>query len=275
MRTVTPTMPWPAAGTMASASSTTLACSSRPRRFSPASASSVPWQSPAASLARREPTLPRIMPTFRSGRACSSCAWRRRLAVPISAPAGMAPKGSPGSLCGASGPSTSASRASSRFRVQASTMPGGSSVSRSFRLCTAKSMRPSSSASWISLAKRPLPPISARRRSWMRSPEVAITCSSKALALRRTGQKCSTRSRKVRVCHSASGEPRVPTRSGSGRRACGFTGPPEATPLAGAPAVVACPAPARRSAGAMAQDRAKAPAGASGRTGWAKDMRAS
>ena len=53
----------------------------------------------------------------------------------------------------------------------------------------------------------------------MRSPETAITCSSKASASRSTGQKRLMIDRKVRVCQRASGEPRVPTRSGS-RWAC-------------------------------------------------------
>ena len=133
----------------------------------------------------------------------------------MTAPVGRLANGSAGSACASAEPRISASRASSRRSVQASTIPGGSAVSRSFRLCTAKSMRRSASASWISLANRPLPPISARRRSCTASPVVRMACSSNTSRLRSTGQKLVRTSRKSRVWISASGEPRVPTRSGS------------------------------------------------------------
>ena len=97
-------------------------------------------------------------------------------------------------------------------------MPGGSVVSRSFRLCTAKSIRRSANASWISLANRPFPPISARRRFCTASPVVRIGCSS------RTREHAGLRSSmKRRVWISASGEPRVPTRN-AGARSCGLSG---------------------------------------------------
>ncbi len=127
----------------------------------------------------------------RSGRACSNCAWRRTDEVPMTAPAGRQANGFAGSACAWAEPRISASRASSRRSVQASTMPGGSAVSRSFRLCTAKSMRRSASASWISLANRPLPPISARRRSCTASPVVRMACSSNTSRLRSTGRSAS------------------------------------------------------------------------------------
>jgi hypothetical protein len=66
---------------------------------------------------------------------------------------------------------------SSRSGVAASTRPGGSSAGMSFSEWMAQSMRPSSRASSISLVNRPLPPISIRRRSWMRSPVVTIGIS--------------------------------------------------------------------------------------------------
>ena len=187
----------------------------------------------------------------------------RRAAAPAAGPRrcrparrpGSAPQGSAGSAGRPPGGSINASRASSRFSVQARTIPAGSCVSRSFRLWTAKSTRRSSSASWISLAKRPLPPISARRRSCTRSPVVRIGCSSKAPAARSTGQKRVMMDRKCRVCQRASGEARVPTRSGSGRR----------------PSCAGTAAAARRSgfAGSGVSGRADRSAGRSG----AADMR--
>ena len=57
---------------------------------------------------------------------------------------------------------------------------------------------------------------------------------SNALAARSTGQKCVTIPRKQRVCHRASGDPRVPTRRGR-ERICGRTrGEPGAGPPTGA-----------------------------------------
>ena len=141
----------------------------------------------------------------------------------MTALAGNTENASTGSAEMQSGPMISASRASSRRSVQASTMPGGSSVSRSFSEWTAKSMRRSASASWISFENRPLPPISASERSCTVSPVVRMTCSSNTSSLLKpgasTGQKLASRRMNTRVCTRASGEPRVPTRSGRPRRA--------------------------------------------------------
>src|SRR5271165_19484 len=112
-------------------------------------------------------------------------------------------------------------------------MPAGSSDSRSFRLCTAKSIRPSASASWISLANRPFPPISASRvpAAWVASPVVRMTCSSNTgrspCGWRSIVPARRTRSRKSRVWISASGEPRVPTRRrrAEPRGGIGMSGP--------------------------------------------------
>ena len=204
-----------------SGSSTTEARSAMPRRFKPASASSEAAHSPAASLSSRVCTLPRM----RGDRQVRPRVQQLRL-PPDRGGADHRAGGQAGERVGrvrrlAVRARGSARRAHPRAcSVQASTMPGGSSVSRSFRLCTAKSMRPSASASWISLANRPLPPMSARRRSCTASPVVRMACSSNTSMPRSTGQNVVSRSRKARVCTSASGEPRVPTRSGSCAR-CG------------------------------------------------------
>ena len=76
--------------------------------------------------------------------------------------------------------------------------------------CTARSMRPSSSASSISLVNRPLPPTSASGRSWMASPVVRMMLSS--IASSDTPSAAASRARTVRACTSASGLPRVPMR---------------------------------------------------------------
>ena len=57
-------------------------------------------------------------------------------------------------------------------------MPSGSQVSRSFSECTARSILPTTSASSISLANRPLPPISPSRRCCIRSPVVRMVTIS-------------------------------------------------------------------------------------------------
>ena len=53
-------------------------------------------------------------------------------------------------------------------------MPSGSAVGMSLAEWTARSIRPASSASSISLVNSPLPPASASGRSVMRSPVVRI-----------------------------------------------------------------------------------------------------
>ena len=213
-RAVMPTIPWQAAGSMASGSSTTCARSAIPSRFKPASASSEQVKSPAATRPSRVCTLPRMISTRRSGRRCSNCACRRTEAVPTKAPCGKTASGSSAEPSPHPAPRISASRGSSRSSTQASTMPGGNSVSRSLRLCTATSMRPSASASWISLAKSPLPPISARRLSCTLSPDVAMMCSSSAPSSASAGMAARATLAKCRACQSASGEPRVPMRMG-------------------------------------------------------------
>ena len=91
-RTVMPMMPCPAAGTINSGSSAKFARSVRPRRFSPATASSEATQAPSFSLPSRVCTLPRSVVMRMSGRWCSSCACRRTEEVPTTAPTGRAGK---------------------------------------------------------------------------------------------------------------------------------------------------------------------------------------
>ena len=177
--------------------------SARPRRRSPAQASSVASATPSSSLRSRVSTLPRIGTTLRSGRTCSTCACRRSDEVATTAPGGR-------SISEATLRLMKASRTSSRGSRQAIVRPAGSSVGMSFMECTARSISPASRASSSSLVNRPLPPASASGRSWMRSPVVLMTRTSKAC---RPGPcAASSRARTSAACARASGEPRVPIR---------------------------------------------------------------
>ena len=120
---------------------------------------------PASSFASRVSTLPRRRTTSRSARARITCACRRTELVPIRAPFGKSANDF--ALC-----ERNASRGSSRGSNAAMPSPSGKIVGTSFIEWTARSMRPSSSASPSSLVKRPLPPASASERSWIRSPDV-------------------------------------------------------------------------------------------------------
>ena len=129
--------------------------------------------SPSRSFRSRVSTFPRIGVTVRSGRSARSWTRRRRLDVPTRAARGRDP-----TRVGVA--ATSTSRGSSRRGKAASTSPLGRSAGRSFRLCTARSTRPSRRASSISCTKRPLPPTSARWAVARRSPEVRIGTTSTA-----------------------------------------------------------------------------------------------
>lgn len=172
-------------------------------RFSPASAKNVASASPASSFANRVSTLPRNTETFKSRRANNTCACRRKLAVPTVAPAGKSANVFAFKL-------TNASRGSSRSGTQASVIPSGNRVGRSFSECTARSIRPSNSASSSSFVKRPLPPASIKVRSWMRSPLVTIGTISNASSL--NPSFAAKRARVCPVCASDSFEPRAPMR---------------------------------------------------------------
>ena len=73
----------------------------------------------------------------------------------------------------------SASRGSSRSGIAASVRPAGSSVGMSFKLCTARSIAPASSASSISLVNSPLPPTCASGTSVILSPVVLMISSAR------------------------------------------------------------------------------------------------
>ena len=104
--------------------------------------------------------------------AARSCAARRSELVPTFAPCGQFGERAcpPGRRAGLRAAGTAAS-----------TRPAGSSVGRSFRLCTARSARPSSSASSISLVNRPLVPTLASGTSVILSP-VVLMISMRRLA---------------------------------------------------------------------------------------------
>jgi len=95
--------------------------------------------------------------------------------------------------------------------MAAMTSPAGSSAGMSFSEWTAQSMRPSSSAASISWVNRPLPPISASVRSWIRSPVVVISTSSAAASSPRARAMAA---RTVSAWATESFEPRAPMRMG-------------------------------------------------------------
>ena len=161
-RVSTASAPCPTAGHMTSGSSTSVMRFSHPSRRSPAAARTMASYSFSSSLRRRVSRFPRMSRISRSGRAARSCAARRKELVPTRAPlvnsASLAP--------------TSASRGSSRSGMAAKVNPGGRSVGMSFKLCTARSIFPCSSASSISLVNNPLVPTFESATSVILSPVV-------------------------------------------------------------------------------------------------------
>ncbi len=204
--------PCPGAGGASMGSSSIFGRWPRPRRFKPDSASRIASASPASSLAMRVSTLPRSMTMSRSGRRYRAWAWRRRLAVPSRPFWGKASKLFKFTL-------KNASRTSSRSGLAAIARPAGNTAGMSFREWMAQSMRPSSSASSISLVNRPLPPTSIRRRSWMRSPEVVMRTSGATSSTASCGASApmpSAAAMRRCICPdwaSASLEARVPMRT--------------------------------------------------------------
>src|SRR5215813_2623469 len=95
-----------------------------------------------------------------------------------------------------------ASRGSSRSGTAASTSPSGSSVGRSLRECTARSARPSRSASSISFVKRPLVPTLANGTSVILSPVVLM------ISMRHWCPSPPSCASTQRACQSASCDPR-------------------------------------------------------------------
>jgi hypothetical protein len=142
-----------------------LSCS--PRRRRPADANTTA-SSPVFNFASLGGTFPRMGMIVRSGRSALNCVTRLGDPVPT-----RAPRRSPVSV-----EPHSASWMSSRGGVTASTKPSGIAVGRSFRLCTAMSIRPSSSScpSWLENAPLPLTPLTSRSELFRsRSPSVITT----------------------------------------------------------------------------------------------------
>ena len=190
-----PKAPCPAQGT--SCGSAVRMRAPRPRRLSPAAASTMASNCPSSSFRSRVCKFPRRGSSFKSGLSARSCACRRKLLVPTTAPRGNSWSEAKRGL-------TNASAGSSRSSTAASTKPSGKSIGTSLSECTAKSACPCSSANSSSFTKRPLPPILDRLRSSTSSPRVE---SGK----RRTVAPSSSRSRVATcsACHRASGLWRV------------------------------------------------------------------
>ncbi len=98
-------------------------------------------------------------------------------------------------LCG----STSASRASARRVYATSGNPAGCSIGTSFRLCTARSMRPWASAQSSSLTNSPLPPTWSSVLSMILSPVVFMVISLQSPSARQTSSACTTARRLSRL----------------------------------------------------------------------------
>ena len=144
-----------------------------------------------------------------SAAACPDCRARVRpqirpqpCAIAPRAAASWCPTFAPGLQVppGACPPARRA-RLRARERPPAS-VPSGNSVGRSFRLCTARSARPSSSASSISLVNRPLAPTWASGTSVILSP-VVLMISMRLGYPRAASCRCTQW-----ACHRASCEPR-------------------------------------------------------------------
>lgn len=152
--------------------------------------------------------FPRISTNRISGRSANSIACRRGLVV-----ATLAPEGN---ICSPQCSSqTNASRASTRCGIAASANLSSSVVGRSFSECTARSIRPSNSASSISLIKIPFASSGVPSAnvvgainpgSCIWSPTVRITSISTVYPFARS---CAAT---WFACHNASCEPRDPIR---------------------------------------------------------------
>ena len=158
----------------------------------------IPSKSVSCSLRSRVSIFPRTSTMSRAGRTWRSCAFRRGLVVPILACSGSCAKVIPARV-------TSTSRASSRAGMAAMWRPSGSSVGKSLRLCTARSICLFSSAVSISLVKTPLPNPSSER-FWIASPVVLIILRDTATSGKCAFSCCWTNC----ACQSASWLPRVP-----------------------------------------------------------------
>ena len=167
--------------------------SRHPRRATPATARMMPaMPSSSCSLRQRVARFPRMLTHSTSGRTRCTWAARRRLEVPMRAPSGRSASVMP-SL------PRNASRGSWRIQYAPISKPSGSSVGRSFRLCTARSMVPSRRPSSISAVNTPFPSTSGRGVARSRSPAVSVSASSTS----RPGCASIRRSRTHFACHNA------------------------------------------------------------------------
>ena len=137
-----------------------MIASPSPSRNRPAWARTMASRSCSRSLRSRVSTLPRRSTIRRSGRRFRSCAFRRRLLVPTTAP-------SANPRTAACLWETKASPVGPRGGTAASSRPGTGIVGRSLRLWTATSTRLARRASWIDLVNTPNPPMAAIGRSWI------------------------------------------------------------------------------------------------------------
>jgi hypothetical protein len=155
-----PERPRPTAGSISSGSSSVAVASRRPRRRSRPRPAAASYRPVAASGGAR--------PHFANGHGGDVGAPGEELDAPPEArgaharPAGSVHRGRSRPNCGRSRILAAGNAARTRSR--------GRSPGRSFRLWTARSTRPSRSASSISWTKRPLPPTSARCAVASRSP---------------------------------------------------------------------------------------------------------
>jgi len=180
--------PCPTAGHMTPAGSSSLMRSPQPRRLSPAAANRIASYRPSANFRSLVSRFPRSGSISRSGRRACNCAERRRELVPTRAPFGSSASARP----------TMASRASSRAGMAATVSPAGTSVGKSFMLCTARSTRPSSSASSISFVNSPLAPTWASGTSVILSPVVLM------ISMRVSTPSSASRAATHLACHNAS-----------------------------------------------------------------------
>ena len=205
-----PKAPCPAAGSMLALAKVWAMRCPRPKRFKPAAANTIAAYCPSSSLRKRVSRLPRSGAIFKSGRKAFKSATRRRLDVPTTAPCGKSCRlwvwlgrdvAAP-ICCGCCG-NTNASCGSSRSITQANSKPAGSSIGTSFRLCTARSARPSASAVSSSLTNSPLPPTLESDRSKIWSPCVVIgnksTVCPSACSCALTCSACQSAKRLSRV----------------------------------------------------------------------------
>mmetsp|Transcript_11253 Transcript_11253/g.34588 ORF Transcript_11253/g.34588 Transcript_11253/m.34588 type:complete len:282 (-) Transcript_11253:110-955(-) len=202
-----PMAPCATAGSISSHSSTAVTSSAMSMRLRPAYARSVASTTPSSSFRRRVCTLPRKLTHLSVGFFARICACRRSDAEPMTLPSlSPARPDADGEM--------KTSRVSSRSSMHGSTVPAGSHVGTSFIEWTQMSTSSPRSATSSSLVKRPLPPISDSALSRIMSPCVFMMHSSMAPSALSSSKDSMRSSLVMYAWASASGDPRVPIRSG-------------------------------------------------------------